>query len=239
MNNLPFDGSQTLATALQTSPTLTLNFYPFGVILRRQTEEGGTAEYPVDPAQMASLLAAKTTFDTGLLNPHTLLVRAEGAKRLVAEYRPPQKTALFLEGSDAPFRVPLPGLVLIRLTVGGDNPHYALFAVKDRPTSLDTSLFMPPLTNVYPDGGVCWGSVSKVSEAALAGSDLSEDWRLFQGSTFTAHSVQGKSRSEPQDIRKKLAALDARKARVYPKRDLVPYKARFGDVLDKLMERTV
>lgn len=239
MNNLPFDGSQTIATALQTSPILTLSFYPFGVILRRQTEEGGITEYPVDPAQIATLLAAKTTFDTGLLNPHTLVVRAEGAKRLVAEYRPPQKTAIFVDGSDALFRVPLPGLVLIRFTVGGDNPHYALFAVKDRPTSLDTPLFVPPLTNIYPDGGVCWGNVSKVSETALAGSDLSEDWGLFLGSTFTAHSVQGKSRSEPQDIRKKLAALDARKARVYPKRDLVPYKARFGEVLHKLMERTV
>ncbi|MCC6976526.1 MAG: hypothetical protein IT322_21155 [Anaerolineae bacterium] len=238
MNNLPFDGSQTLATALQTSPTLTLSFYPFGAILRRQTEDGGITEYPVDPAQMATLLAAKTTFDTGLLTLNTLVVRAEGAKRLIAEYRPPQKTALFLEGSDAPFRIPLPGLVLFRLTVGGENPTCALFAVKDRPASLDAPLFMPPFTNIYPDGGVCWGSVSKVSEAALAGSDLSEDWRLFLGSTFTAHSVQGKSRSEPQDIRKKLAALDARKARVYPKRDLVPYKARFGDVLQKLMERT-
>ena len=187
---------------------------------------------------MATLLAAKTTFDTGLLNPHTLMVRAEGAKRLIAEYRPPHKTALFLEGSDAPFRVPLPGLVLIRLTVSGDHPRYTLFAVKDRPTSLDTPLFMPPFTNIYPDGGVCWGSVSKVSEAALVGSDLSEDWRLFLGSTFTAHSVQGKSRSESQDIRRKLATLDARKARVYPKRDLVPYQARLGEVLHKLMERT-
>src|SRR5512135_3222553 len=102
MLDLPLNGPTTLATALQTPPSLILSFYPFGVILRRPTADGGMTEYPVDPAHIAMLLAAKTQFDTGLLNPHTLCVRAEGAKRLVAAYRVPAKNALFLEGSEAP-----------------------------------------------------------------------------------------------------------------------------------------
>lgn len=228
-----------LAVAIQTPPTLTLSFYPYGVILRRVTGDGGIVEYPVDPAQIAEALAAKTRFDTGILNPNTICVRAEGLTRTVVEYRPPQKTAIHIDGSDAPFRVPLPGLVMIRTTMGGDSPKYSIFAVKDRPTTLQMPLFFAPLPNLYADGAVCWGSVKKVSAEALAGADLAEDWQMLLGSLFTSHSVGGKSRSQPQDIRKKLAELDSRKARAYPKRDLVPCQATLEDALKKYTERTL
>jgi hypothetical protein len=45
---------------------LILSFYSFGVMLRK-TEGELTQEFPVDPAQIALALAAKVTFDTGLL----------------------------------------------------------------------------------------------------------------------------------------------------------------------------
>ncbi len=231
-------GPSMLAVAVQTPPALTLSFYPFGVILRRRTPDGGIQEYPVDPAQIAEALAAKTRFDTGFLNPNTICVCAEGLTRTVVEYRPPQKTALHIDGSDAPFRVSLPGLVMIRTTTASEHPKYSVFAVKDRPASFQAPLFFAPLPNTYMDGAVCWGSVQQVSPEALAGSDLAEDWRMYLGSLFTAHSVSGKSRSQPQDIRKKLIELDARKARSYPKRDLIPTKATLADVLRKLAERT-
>jgi len=134
----------------------------------------------------------------------------------VVEYRPPQKTALHIDGSDVPFRVALPGLMMIRTTTSGDHPKYSIFAVKDRPTTFQAPLFLAPLPNVYADGAVCWGSVQKVSVEALAGSNLAEDWRMLLGSLFTAHSVSGKSRSQPQDIRKKLTELDARKSPCLP-----------------------
>ncbi len=217
-------------------PTLQLSFYPFGVLLRRPTTDGGCTEYAVDPAQVADLLAAKTCLSTGILNPNTILVQVEGLRRTVVEFRPAQRTALFLEGSDAPLRVPLPPLLMIR-TVTGSTPKYGIFAVKARPTALETELFQPPLPNVYAEGAVCWGNVSRVSETALAGTDLAEDWRYFLGSTFTAHSVHGKSQSEPHDVRKKLAALESRKARVYPKRDLVSAQRTLAEVLAHFNER--
>src|SRR5450432_2847310 len=144
-------GPQMLAVAIQTPPMLTLSFYPFGVILRRTTGDGGIVEYPVDPAQIAEALAAKTRFDTGILNPNTICVRAEGLTRTVIEYRAPQKSAIHIDGSDAPFRVPLPGLIMIRTTTGGDSPKYGIFAVKERPTTLQTPLFLAPLPNLYAD----------------------------------------------------------------------------------------
>src|SRR4051812_29014390 len=104
-------------------PTLQLSFYPYGVIMRRPTEEGGFTEYAVDPAQVAEALAAKTSFDTGILNPNTICIMVEGIRRIVVEYRRPQRTAVFIDGSDEPLRVPLPGLLMIRITAS-DYPKY-------------------------------------------------------------------------------------------------------------------
>ena len=163
-------------------------------------------------------------------------MQVEGLRRTVIEFRPPQRTALFIDGSDTPLRVPLPALLMLRTTTG-NVPKYGIFAVKARPTTLDTELFQPPLPNIYAEGAVCWGNVSRVSEIALAGTDLAEDWGLFLGSIFTAHSVHGKSHSEPHDIRKKLAELESRQARVYPKRDLVSTRRTLADVLAHFNER--
>ncbi len=238
MTDLPaFDGPQALAAAIQMPPTLQLSFYPFGILLRRTTEAGGMMEYAVDPAQVAEALATRTRFDTGVLHANTICVQAEGLQHTVVEFRPPQKTALYLDGSDAPLRVALPGLLLIRV-VTGESVRYALFAVKCRPATLDAALFQPPLPNVYAEGAICWGSVTRVSPEALAGTDLAEDWRLFLGSPFSSHSLSGKSRSEPLDVRKKLTELEARKARTYPKRDLVPCNVKLGEVLARLTRRS-
>lgn len=180
------------------------------------------AEYPVDPAQIALALSAKVGFDTGLLAGNTLLVRCEGVKKTVVEYRPPGKTGLYFDGSETPLRAPLPGMLMIRVTAEDKSPQYQVYAVKRRPDSLDTPLFHLPLPNVFHSGSICWGSVPVVSEAALKGSSLADDWAVFLGSRFGDHGCNGKSRSHPQDIRQKLIQLEQRKARVYPKSDLIP-----------------
>ena len=144
------------------------DFYSFGVmLLKREGEQ--VAEYPVDPAQVALALAAKVCFDTGLLSGNTLLVRHEGVKKTVVEYRAPQKTGLYLEGSESAIRVPLPALVFIRATTEDKNPQYRLFAVKKRPSTLDAPLFHAPLPNVFNTGTICWGSVPSVSRGGAAG----------------------------------------------------------------------
>ena len=121
-----------LATALTEQPSLILSFYSFGVMLRK-TDGEVTQEYPIDPAQVALALAAKVTFDTGLLGGNTLLVRQDGVKKTIVEYRPPGKTGVFLDDSENVLRVPLPGLVMIRVTASEKAPQYGVFAVKRRP----------------------------------------------------------------------------------------------------------
>ena len=185
---------------------------------------------PVDPAQVALALAAKVRFDTGLLSGMTLLIRHEGVKKTIVEYRSPQKTGLYLDGSETPVRIPLPGLIFIRVTTEDKNPQYQVYAVKKRPAALDAPLYQAPLPNVNT-GTICWGSVPLVSEEALRGSSLAEDWRVLLGSRFGDHSVHGKSQTHMRDIRQQFIALEERKARVYPKSDLVPVKRTLAQAL--------
>ncbi|MCC6567522.1 MAG: hypothetical protein IT298_17330 [Chloroflexi bacterium] len=230
MNTIAHSNGHALKTALTEQPSLTLSFYSFGLMLRRADGETVT-EYPVDPAQVAVALAAKVSFDTGLLGGNTLLVRQDGVKKTVVEYRPPGKTGLFLDGSDTALRLPLPGLILIRTTAEGKTPQYAVYAVKRRPEARDTPLFHAPLPNVFGSGAICWGTVPRVDATAQRDSSLAADWTMLLGSVFGDHAVGGKSKREPRDIRKLFIDLEARKARRYPTGDLIPVKKTLAQVL--------
>ena len=197
----------------------------------RKTDGEVTQEYPIDPAQVALALAAKVTFDTGLLGGNTLLVRQDGVKKTIVEYRPPGKTGVFLDDSENVLRVPLPGLVMIRVTASEKAPQYGVFAVKRRPENMDVPLFHAPLPNVFGSGAICWGTVQRVTDTALRGVALADDWTMLLGSPFGNHACSGKSRSHPQDIRTKLIALEAQKARRYPVSDLIPAKKTLAQVL--------
>ena len=188
-------------------------------------------EYPVSAEAVATALSAKVAFTTGILTPNTICVLSEGARRTVVEYHPAQKTALWLEGADDPLRVPLPGLLMIRSTLTGQNPDYRIYAVTERPVSFDVPLYRAPLPNINGDGSVCWGTVTKVKPEALAGNDLVEDWAQLLGTPFGNHSVHGKCRSFDHDIRRLYVELEKRKARIYPRKELVPEKRTLGSVL--------
>lgn len=201
-------------------PNLSLNFYSFGVTLRRR-EGSQIAEYPIDPAQAAVALAAKVTFNTGLLTGDTVYIHMEGVSKTVVEYRKPQKTGLFLDDADVPLRVPLPGLLMIRKASGDKAASYAVYAVKKRPDTLEIELFHAPLPNVFNSAAVCWGTVQRVSDEALSGASLTEDWDQLLGSSFGNHAISGKSRTYKDDIRQKLIDLEAKKAKRYPTTDLI------------------
>lgn len=226
-------GLSALSVGLQAKPSLVLSFYHSGILMRRMTEDGGQLEYAVSPAQLAEALAVEVRFETGLLTGNTLYIASEGAKKAIVEYRPPQKTALFLEGSDAPIVVPLTGLVMGRVSsCGNDSPRYGVYAVKRRPETLETPLFNAPLPNVG-NQSICWGSVKRVSAESLTGNTLTEDWQLLLGSIFTNHSVSSKSKRYPDDVRKHFIDLERRKARKYPVSDLIPARITLGEWLGK------
>jgi len=189
------------------------------------------SEFPVDPAQIATALSAKTRFETGILNPNTIFVRQEEVKKVVVEYREPQKTGVYLDGSENAVRAPLPGLLLIRTLPDGKTPEYLVYAMKKRPLTLDEPLFHAPLPNIYSSASICWGSVPKVTAAAMNGTSLEEDWKMLLGSGFGTHSASGKSKSHPKDIRTHLISLEKRKTRTYPISDLIPFNKTLAEVL--------
>lgn len=117
------------------------------------------------------------------------------------------------------------------LTSENKNPQYGVFAVKKRPTTLNEPLFHAPLPNVFASGSVCWGTVPQVDESGLQNISLAGDWAVLLGSRFNDHGVSGKSKSHPSDIRQMLIALEGRKARTYPKSDLLPVKKTLAQVL--------
>lgn len=229
MTTPAFDWSgRRLTAALQERPSLSLEFYSYGILLRKCS--GDTVqEYPVDAQHVATALAAKITFDTGLMTDEILLVRQEGVKRTVVGYRPAQKTGLYLEGSDTALRVPLPPLILIRQSTEGQQPQYTVFAVKSRPKTLSAALYHTPLPNVFSSGSICWGSVRKAANSTS--SSLVDDWAMLLGSPFGDHAVTGKSKAHSRDIRQALIALEARKARLYPTTDLIPLNKTLAQVL--------
>lgn len=212
--------------ALCEAPQVTLSFYSYGILMRKQTESG-YVEYAVDASQVAQALAAKIVLDTGILSEDTLLIQREGVREVVVSFRKAQKSGIWLERSSEPLRIPLPPLVLIRVS-NGNSSNYSLFAVKKRPNSLDEPLFNAPLPNIYSSGSICWGNV-RLNTPKTA--NLAEDWRLLLGSAFGNHSLNGKSIRYPSDIRQHLLALQDK--RIYPKRDLVATKKTLGQVLEK------
>lgn len=200
------------------TPTVSLNFYSFGLTLRKVEDDGTITEYPIDPEAAATALAAKITLTTGLLRGDTLYVKQEGADRIVVAYRKPQMTGLFLEGRVSALRVPLPGLVMLRRTQDNTRPHYTVYAVKQRPRTLTGPLYHSPLPNVYTSGNICWGSVAQAP--ALDATDLTADFGQLLGSAFGSHAVNRKSKAHPGDVRELLRALDEGKKTRYPTSDL-------------------
>lgn len=214
-------------------PLAILSFYDFGIMMRTADGDAQT-EYAVSAEDVAAALASnlpEPEFNTGLIAETTIFVAEKGAARLVVDYRPPQKTGLYLEGSDTPVRVPLPGLLMIRKSVK-NSVNYQVFAVLARPTKLDCALFNAPIPNVSSNG-VCWGTVRKVSGDALKSNSLDEDWKVFLGSPFGNHTVNGKSKKYKQDIRKAYIAMDAAKTRRWPVKDLIATRETLGEVIDE------
>ncbi|GIK64427.1 MAG: hypothetical protein BroJett018_22210 [Chloroflexota bacterium] len=225
------DGLTALSQLMRTEPLLTLKVYPFGVLMQRKTPQG-CMEYLVDPAQLALQLAATVRLETGILSSNTLYVSQEGVQKVVVEYRKRQKTAVFLEGTDAPVIIPMPDILLFRRTHDKGIPDYRVFAVKERPTDLKAKLFHVPLPNIYEDGRVCWGSVQQLQVHQLTGTDLTEDWKILLGTRFGSHNAGRRSKSHPDDIRKKYLAMEQAKTRVYPKSDLLPANRTLEDLLE-------
>jgi hypothetical protein len=198
-------------------------------------ETGGIQEYPVDPQEIATALAATMEFTTGFIPDDIIYHKQVGTKQIVVGYRKQQKTGIWLEGRDDALRIPLPHMVLIRTTIGGSNPDYKLYACVKRPDALTDKLYHAPLPNIFSSGGICWGNISL--GASSNSISLKQDWELLFGTCFGNHACFGKSKKHRQDIRKMLLELNEnQRRRVYPRSDLILANTTLAQILDIKVE---
>jgi hypothetical protein len=216
-------------------PILELLFYSYGIVRRHNTERGST-ETIVAPADLAKAINSRPhNWETGLLTPNTLYMGEIANTLIVVEYRKPQYTGIWLEDTAEPVRVPMPGLILIRLMARKDKPDYKVFAVKRRLHSMNQKLYVSPLPNTFTHGGICWGSVPQPNPDDMGVVDLAADWKMLLGSPFNNHAVGGKSKKHRSDVRKLLFELQ--KAEKYPLNDLVEAGTTLAMVLKRVGER--
>jgi PRTRC genetic system protein B len=124
--------------------------------------------------------------------------------------------------------LPMPALAFF-----GYDQRYYVWAFTDAELKGETNLFAAPLPNVDANGAICFGSnlVPKASARTIE-----EAWRIFLASLFTNHSVNGKSRKHPDDVRKQLLRLAETKRRRYPSDDLVSLNRTANMVIEWMVK---
>ena len=204
-------------------------------MVMQKTHDGNYREYPVDPEELAAKLRTIQPADTGFIKPNSgvIFVSSKGKSRVVAAYRPPQITGIWLEGSETALRVPMPGLVVMKhLPTGSTN----VVALAGEP-ELEAQLYDAPVANVSgAHGHVCWGTVS-VPVIPEDSTDLRPLWDAFFGTRFANHGTARKSLKHPSDVRSMLIQLHDSGAKKYPVEDLVPLSTQTETVtLAKLLK---
>ena len=185
-------------------------------LFRYRTKDSGVAYKFVSPASVRAAFGEEA-IDTGWLPPNT---RRWGIGRqgewILLTYPPQQHRFTFAreEGVEKTItlEIPMPSLAFF-----GYDRRYYLWAFKDAELKGDTALFAAPLPNIDSNGSICFGT-NKMPRAA--GKAIGEAWRIFLASPFTEHSVNGKSRGFPDDVRKQLVQLAEHRRRRYPIEDL-------------------
>lgn len=221
------------------NPLMTLTFYPFGIVRKMQTANG-TSECLVNPEELRQTLTGEEeSWETGLIQPDLLYRAQKGSKTLTVAFRNAQQSGVWLDGEDEPLRLPLPPMVLFKLSEPGNRLDYRLFAVQRRPRTLEEPLYAVPLPNVYADGSICWGSVARPQSGKNA-ADMTSDWNMLLGSGFNDHSTGYKSKQYEDDVQKMLRQVAASGVKRYPLDDL--YEASrtqqprtFGNVLKGML----
>jgi PRTRC genetic system protein B len=174
-------------------------------------KEGETTNYKfIAPAALREAFAAEP-IDSGYLPPNTVRWGRCHKGEWLVQFYPPQRYCISLENTT--LKVPMPGLIF-----AGCNRQYWIWAIKK--FEQNSPLFYAPLPNVMENGSICFGenSVSNCSP-----ENIVQVWQLFWHSAFNQDSVQGKSKSYPENVRSHLQQLHNNKSKRYPTRDLVPW----------------
>ncbi len=199
--------------------------------LFRYRDKAGAMTYKfVSPAAVRTAFAHET-IDTGWLPAN---VRRWGVGRLgewlLMTHRPQRYPFTFTtdQGNESiALLVAMPALAFF-----GYGQKYYLWAFTDRELSANSPLFTAPLPNIEGNGAICFGQ-NALPQAST--KTIGDAWNLFLTSPFSNHSVNGKSKAFPEDVRKQLEKLSQANGRRYPLRDLVPLRETASQMIDGIV----
>lgn len=157
------------------------------------------------------------------------MVRFYPASPYTLQFGMPEHTDSFI------VTVRLPAMVF-----AGISDTYYVWAVKDRQFSVQSPLFAVPLSNVWGDGRICYGTNNPPAVSAEAWQTIEEAWQLFIASPFIGDLATGKSQAQPQDVRLQLVKASQSAHKQYPLHDLVAYGSKGNPItIEKAVEAMV
>lgn len=186
-----------------------------------EDEAGGVQERPINVTDMVNVFREHKGNRVALVHPSLI---ATDYVSTVVYWRPPQIQQIIFQVNWKDKKqeivdIPLPGLIA-RYTLNKNNVKINLIAVKGKscPDS-ETPLFKAPLPNISQDN-VCLGTTAMVRSDLAINVDPELIWRDFFSSAFTAHSANGRIRSQQSDVRPFLMNLNGEKR--FPNKELLP-----------------
>lgn len=190
----------------------------------RHNTPGGQISKNVTADSLAAALAGVPS-STGVLPQNTVFYTAVGTDVYIGVYIQPGVYDLMTP--QGTYHVPLPGMIF-----AGYKRTYELYAIEGKGWPNEkTPLYYPPTPNIFNNGVVCQGEMT--FPECTAGSIWQVWERYVVGSYFTGHMASGRHK-EKGSIFDLWAALQKKKARVFPKDQLVAFQGkRLRDLVGK------
>ena len=196
-----------------------LTLYPEATLLEKVLEDGSRVIHPISPADLAGQLN-QIPLSTGLLPHNTLFWGQEGGEERIAIYVPPRQWRPI--AYERHYRLPMPGMIF-----SGKGRQYAIFAVKQKPKTLEAPLYHLPVPNVDGDGRICLGQ----APFPLAGrKSIYNALKLFmEGSRFNHDNSRQRCVSFPDNTLDLWTRLDGQKRFLLD--ELVPAQKQLKQLL--------
>ena len=132
-------------------------------------------------------------------------------------------------GSNETLTVALPSFIFL-----GVGKYYYIWAITGETFDPGSTAFHAPLPNVRPGGDICFGNNIPPSANCQT---IAQAWDLFMQSEFNGDLANGKSRSQPNDVREKLRSVAKRRSRAYPVKDLQVCRNSIANVVETVISK--
>lgn len=122
---------------------------------------------------------------------------------------------------------PLPSLVF-----AGHGQAFFLWAMVGDEFDPEAEMYLAPLPNVHFDGRICFGANHP---PAASPKTVMTAWEMFIASPFNNHLSSGKSHAFPNDVGGRLLKLADRRARRYPRDDLITARTTLHQAIERMI----